>query len=148
MTTAKSKDILTGHIQGLFDADGRVDVEELKRGKTPKLPVKEADLDDKAKVWIAYPPAKEFPRSLSGGAVPWAEVGAAMIHVIVAGQSKAAADLADEIGKTIRDSLRNGSLGADDDMDILSFYGTELAFEWAGSMSGESFAVEFETEDV
>lgn len=148
MTTKKSKDIFKAHFDALFAGDPRVAVKELKRGKTPPLPVKEADLDGKAQVLIGYPPTKEFPRGMSGNAVPWAEAGAAMIHVVVAGESTAAADLADEVGKTIRDSLRNGSLGPDDDMDIMNFYGTELALAWAGSMSGESFAVEFSTEDV
>lgn len=146
MTTKKTKDIVKAHFDALFASDDRVEVEELKRGKTPQLPVKEDALDGKAKVWLQYPPTQERARGLSGNVVPWDEIGAFMVHVVVASQSKAAADLADEVGKTIRDSLRNRTIG--EDMDIMDFYGTDLAASWGGSVSGESFAVEFETQSV
>ncbi len=146
MTTKKTKDIVKAHFDALFAADERVEVEELKRGKTPQIPVKEAALDGKAKVWLQYMPTQERARGLSGNAIPWDETGAFLVHVVVASQSKAASDLADEIALAVRDSLRNLTIG--DDMDIMDFYGTELAASWGGSVSGESFAVEFETQNV
>lgn len=146
MTTAKTKNIVKAHFDALFSGDARVSVAELKRGKTPALPVRESDIDGKAYVYLQYPPTMEAPRGMSGNAVPWTETGAVLVNVAVASQSADAAALADEIAKTVRDSLRSQTIG--DDMDITGFAGTELGEAWLGNFIGETFAVEFETQDV
>jgi hypothetical protein len=146
MTTKKTKDTVRAHFDALFAGDARVTIQELRNIEDPTPPRTESDIDGKATVFLQYPPTKEMVRGIGAANIPWDEVGAFMVHVAVASFSSAAEVLADEISKTVRDSLRNQTIGAD--TDIGDIFGTDLAHRWGGNFYGESISVEFETQNI
>ena len=146
MTTQKTKDIVKAHFTALFAADDLVDVKELARGRTPAPPRSEADIDARIAVYLEYAETREAPTAISGGAVPWEEVGAFTAYVVGAAESAAATARVEDAVRTVKQSLRPMTIG--EDMDLLGVLGTTLPFGWRGAFAGESLVVEFETQNV
>ena len=145
MPTAKTKDAVVAYLRAAFAGDARVEIKPLRNAENPTPPKSEAELDGKATIYLQFPPTR-IARAGIGPAAPKDEAGVFYVHVLVASHSAPAAALAEAVAKTAADAL--ASKPTDDGVEIFDFLEGDGGSLWGGNFWGESFAVEFETQNV
>lgn len=148
MASAKLKDAVEAWGAALFAGDARVVFETLRNRDLPDPPAMTRAELAKAYVFASFAsPTKEEAVGIGGPSIAWEEAGAFILYVLTG--SKTGDALVDEIYATATKSLRGRTIGAGDDVDILSMFGDDGFGPRAnGNWWGRSVAVEFEAQNI